>query len=72
VTYFLLGLTKVISQPESTKMPIKHFYLQGDDISTAKPVALDELLDLNGLQCLIAAHFAIVQPKGIFLEPILK
>ncbi|KAJ5937485.1 cytochrome P450 monooxygenase [Penicillium verhagenii] len=46
-------------------MAIKHLYLQGDDVSTAKPVALDGPLDLNGVQSCVAAHFAIFEPKVI-------
>lgn len=45
-------------------MTAQHFYLLGDDPSSARPIELDGKLDIDGLKSLIAAHFAIVEPAG--------
>ncbi|KAJ9372752.1 hypothetical protein DTO282E5_2479 [Paecilomyces variotii] len=47
------------------QFPTKQFYLLGEEISSAKELDLDPSLNIDGLQHLIAAHFAIVEPTGI-------
>lgn len=46
------------------QFPTKQFYLLGEEISSAKELDLDPSLNIDGLQHLIAAHFAIVEPTG--------
>ncbi|KAF7586460.1 hypothetical protein BBP40_008820 [Aspergillus hancockii] len=46
-------------------MPIQQFYLLGEPISSTREIVVDSTLDTEGLQHLIAAHFAIVEPSGI-------
>jgi hypothetical protein len=48
-------------------MPIKLFYLSGEPASTAREIEVESTSDFNGLQDLIAAHFAIVDPSGTFV-----
>jgi hypothetical protein len=45
-------------------MNIQQFYLLGDDPSSSRPIEVAAALDIDGLQRLIAAHFAIVEPTG--------
>lgn len=45
-------------------MAIKQFYLLGEPSSSARDVEVDSSLDSEGLQHLIAGHFAIVEPTG--------
>lgn len=49
-------------------MPIRLFYLSGEPSSTAREIELESTLDYDGLRHLIAAHFAIVEPNGTFIE----
>ncbi|RAL15307.1 cytochrome P450 [Aspergillus homomorphus CBS 101889] len=49
-------------------MPPKQFYLLGEPSSTAREIEVDSTLDFAGLQHLVAAHFAIVNPHGIGLQ----
>ncbi|KAE8417271.1 cytochrome P450 [Aspergillus pseudocaelatus] len=46
-------------------MPIQQFYLLGEPSSSAREIEIESSLDIEGLQHLIAAHFAIVEPSGI-------
>lgn len=46
-------------------MATKRFYLFGEDSSTAREVELTPSLDLDGLQEVVAASFAIVEPKSV-------
>jgi hypothetical protein len=45
-------------------MPVQQFYLLGEPISSAREIEVDSTLDTEGLQHLIAAHFAVVEPNG--------
>lgn len=42
------------------------FYLLGEDPSTARVIEVPEKTDHESLQYLIASHFAVVHPKGVF------
>ncbi|KOS38406.1 hypothetical protein ACN38_g10773 [Penicillium nordicum] len=46
-------------------MVVKHFYLLGEAITSARPIEIETTVDYQGLQLLIAGHFAIVEPNGI-------
>ncbi|UZP34862.1 hypothetical protein NXS19_002678 [Fusarium pseudograminearum] len=46
-------------------MSTKRFHLLGEDPSTAQQIVLPPSLDEQGLQHLVASHFAIVDPSGI-------
>ncbi|KAF4471539.1 cytochrome P450 oxidoreductase [Fusarium albosuccineum] len=46
-------------------MATKRFHLSGEDPSTAQEIELPATLDEQGLQHLVASHFAIVDPNGI-------
>ncbi|KAJ5378984.1 hypothetical protein N7509_012103 [Penicillium cosmopolitanum] len=46
-------------------MTLQKFHLLGDEVSTARPIEVDSRAQLNELKHLVAAHFAIVEPKGI-------
>ncbi|KAJ5241149.1 uncharacterized protein N7469_002740 [Penicillium citrinum] len=46
-------------------MTLQKFHLLGDEVSTARPIEVDSNSKLDDLKHLIAAHFAIVEPKGI-------
>lgn len=46
-------------------MATKSFHLMGEDPSTAQQIELPASLDEQGLQHLIASHFAIVDPSGM-------
>ena len=45
-------------------MILQKFHLLGDEVSTARPIEVDSNSKLDDLKHLIAAHFAIVEPKG--------
>lgn len=45
-------------------MTLQKFHLLGDEVSTARPIEVDSRAQLNELKHLVAAHFAIVEPKG--------
>ena len=45
-------------------MPIQQFYLLGEPSSSTREIEIESSLDIEGLQHLIAAHFAIVEPSG--------
>ena len=45
-------------------MATKSFHLMGEDPLTAQQIELPASLDEQGLQHLIASHFAIVDPSG--------
>lgn len=45
-------------------MTLQKFHLLGDIVSTTIPIEFDPLLQLDELKHLVAAHFAIVEPKG--------
>ena len=45
-------------------MSSQQFYLLGEAASSARHLELDPKLDLDELKHLVAAHFAIVEPKG--------
>jgi hypothetical protein len=45
-------------------MAVTQFYLLGEPSSSARNVEVDSSLDSEGLQHLIAGHFAIVEPGG--------
>ncbi|KAJ6111560.1 Cytochrome monooxygenase alnD [Penicillium sp. IBT 18751x] len=49
-------------------MAVKQFYLLGEPSSSARNVEVDSSLDSEGLQHLIAGHFAIVEPSGISFQ----
>jgi hypothetical protein len=49
-------------------MAIKQFYLLGEPASSARNVEVDSSLDTEGLQHLIAGHFAIVEPSGEYYQ----
>ncbi|KAJ5667896.1 Cytochrome monooxygenase alnD [Penicillium maclennaniae] len=49
-------------------MAVKQFYLLGEPSSSARNVEVDSSLDAEGLQHLIAGHFAIVEPSGISFQ----
>ncbi|KAJ5296527.1 uncharacterized protein N7443_007420 [Penicillium atrosanguineum] len=49
-------------------MAVKQFYLLGEPSSSARNVEVDSSLDSEGLQHLIAGHFAIVEPHGITFQ----
>ncbi|KAJ5198452.1 Cytochrome monooxygenase alnD [Penicillium cinerascens] len=49
-------------------MAIKQFYLLGEPSASARDVEMDSSLDSEGLQHLIAGHFAIVEPTGIAFQ----
>ncbi|KAJ5944961.1 hypothetical protein N7516_005129 [Penicillium verrucosum] len=46
-------------------MVVKHFYLLGEAITSARPIEIETTVDYQGLQLLIAGQFAIVEPNGI-------
>ncbi|KAE8385273.1 cytochrome P450 [Aspergillus alliaceus] len=46
-------------------MAVQQFYLLGEPISSAREIEIEPSLDIEGLQHLVAAHFAIVEPNGI-------
>ena len=46
-------------------IPAMQFYLSGESPSTAREIEVDTNGGLYDLQNLIAAHFAIVEPKGV-------
>ncbi|KAG7134641.1 Cytochrome monooxygenase alnD like protein [Verticillium longisporum] len=46
-------------------MATKTFYLLGEDPSTSQEIEVSSSLDEQGLQHLVASHFAIVDPNGI-------
>lgn len=46
-------------------MASKRFYLLGEDVTTAREVELPLDLELADLQEIAAAHFSIVEPKGM-------
>lgn len=45
-------------------MPSQTFYLLGESQSTAKEIEIDSSENIDGLQHILAAHFAIVEPNG--------
>jgi hypothetical protein len=45
-------------------IPVMQFYLSGESPSAAREIDVDTNGSLYDLQSLIAAHFAIVEPKG--------
>lgn len=47
-------------------MTAKNFYLLGEDVSQALPIEIDAKQDLESLKNLVASHFAIVEPSGMF------
>lgn len=47
-------------------MSTQQFYLLGEPESSAKYIDLEGSLDLDSLKNLIAAHFAIVEPTGVY------
>lgn len=53
-------------------MASKQFYLLGDEESTALEVDISSASDIGALQLLIAGHFAIVEPSGETIEPLLE
>lgn len=59
--------TKVVSAEIYTFsiMPSHQFYLLGEPASSARQIDLDQTLSFEGLQYLVAAHFAVVEPKGM-------
>lgn len=46
-------------------MLTQQFYLLGEAASSARHLELDPKLDLDELKHLVAAYFAIVEPKGM-------
>lgn len=40
------------------------FYLLGEDPLTARLIDVEEPIDYEGLQNVVASHFAIVHPSG--------
>lgn len=46
-------------------IPIMQFFLSGESPSAARDIDVDAHGTLYDLQSLIAAHFAIVEPKGM-------
>jgi hypothetical protein len=46
-------------------MATKRFHLMGEDPLTAQDIELPSLLDEQGLQHLVASHFAIVDPNDM-------
>jgi hypothetical protein len=48
-----------------TQAETKEFYFLGQDESTAREVEVPRDTDFEGLQHLIASHFAIVKSKGM-------
>ncbi|KAL9945754.1 hypothetical protein ACHAO5_004543 [Verticillium nonalfalfae] len=46
-------------------MAMKTFYLLGEDPSTSQEIEVSSALNEQGLQHLVASHFAIVDPDGI-------
>lgn len=51
-----------------TKMS-QQFYLLGEPVSSARHLPVEKNLDLEGLQYVVAAHFAIVEATGTFYQP---
>ena len=47
-------------------MPSQKFYLLGQSPSSAREVQIDASQTFEGLQLLIAGHFAIVEPSGLY------
>ncbi|KAJ5741307.1 cytochrome P450 [Penicillium manginii] len=45
-------------------MTLQKFHLLGDELSIARPIEVDPRAQLSELRNLVAAHFAIVEPKG--------
>jgi hypothetical protein len=52
-------------------MASKLFYLFGDAASTARPIDIRQSADFEELQQIVASHFAVVDPKGNRLSPVL-
>lgn len=48
-------------------MSRQQLYLLGEPVSSARYIELDPTLDLDELKHLVAAEFAIVEPKGVCL-----
>lgn len=48
-------------------MMSKQFYLLGEDVTTAREIDVSPDIELGDLQEIVAAHFGIVEPKGMFL-----
>jgi hypothetical protein len=46
----------------------KHFYLLGEDVSTAREIDIPSTVDEDELRQLVASHFAIVSAKGMHLD----
>ncbi|KAI8629062.1 cytochrome P450 [Xylariaceae sp. FL1651] len=46
-------------------MSSKQFYLLGEDPASARDIEIPSQIDQEGLQHLIASHFAIVEPQGV-------
>jgi hypothetical protein len=55
----------------SHRMASKLFYLFGDAASTARPIDIRQSADFEELQQIVASHFAVVDPKGNRLSPVL-
>jgi hypothetical protein len=53
-------------------MPSKRLYLLGEDVTTAREVEVPLDLELVDLQEIAAAHFGIVEPKGMLTCPIIE
>lgn len=51
-------------------MSVKQFYFLGESVSSARSIDIDSANDLEALQGLIAAHFAIVEPSGMMMSPV--
>lgn len=49
----------------------QQFYLLGEPVSSARQLAVEKTLDLEGIQFVVAAHFAIVEPKGTHLSSLI-
>lgn len=47
-------------------MTLQKFYLLGDEVSSARAIEVDSHTKFDDLKQLIAAHFAIVEPKGVY------
>jgi hypothetical protein len=45
-------------------MSTKQFYLLGESPANARDIEISSQIDQEGLQHLIASHFAIVEAKG--------
>jgi len=51
-------------------VPVMQFFLSGESPSASRDIDVDANGSLYDLQSLIAAHFAIVEPKGRILSQI--